>query len=722
MGRGIQGLDGCRSRMQWAGPVTLAIALLGPRPAADAGPIIIDGCEGALDPAFKPPVGRGASQQACTFDYRGTCFAPPGRVPAQSQPIVSRVVNRAGNSEFPDVWPSYSATQGQFTLISSVVEPIPADVQPYTNIFIAEGLGIEKFASEVLDETHAKLAPAAAALLRAGDENAFFELCGNNYVTQAYPQVRGGYSSRPRPLDMMHGEQRSWLDNLEVRTLLPRLASASPGKLNQARERVAHGEWLASNLLQRARTRANLYAVAATCRPPLKPAPSGPSLAARAWGLFDVLWQGNSGLSKYLPSNMRPSVESCVRALAQPGSKPIGFTGPPTCDVAGERTEEDFEYEVARAIWGGQCASPEERAPPFARNVSGRSLASANLVVGQGFFPSRIAGADVCLSGLRTREPSFAASPVFVHLDHTNGTIPGLKEAVERWDPMASRPLVPQNGVYTHRKFFGTAITADGMTFDESQATLTPSAAGLLASGDVRGFYERCGSHFVHSIARRGVSVTLVTYQSRQSESVFEYELERTLRRLSQDRGAKSAIQNLRIETRFFELGALDKESINVSDVATYRKRIAAVMKVSIATDDLYPVQIEVTPWTEFLPFLTELPAAVGGVAVAAKSSTNKPAAAWSSANPTQPSRPRVLQWLTLTFNGAFLGEMELAACAAGHSQRQWLGVEACASAMVRAGLSTTEYPNIAVCQPVIERLATLPRSISPGCQRVIDL
>jgi hypothetical protein len=160
---------------------------------------------------------------------------------------------------------------------------------------------------------------------------------------------------------------------------------------------------------------------------------------------------------------------------------------------------------------------------------------------------------------------------------------------------------------HKHRLLATILVDIYYSSIDEAQSKMSPTAAALLKSKDIPGFFDACGMYYVRSISRQASLISMFTYESTSAErnSAFEHSLKvdtsgfHTNEQLRTTSAASNRASNLTIHTHGVGLGKRESADMISYDVATFRNAIKSAFQSTQPDDAGMVTSIEITPWVE---------------------------------------------------------------------------------------------------------------------------
>jgi hypothetical protein len=150
---------------------------------------------------------------------------------------------------------------------------------------------------------------------------------------------------------------------------------------------------------------------------------------------------------------------------------------------------------------------------------------------------------------------------------------------------------------------------------DESKARIADPARELLTSNDIPGFFDACGMYYVRSLGRKASFVSLFSYKTESStrDTSFEAKLEAEVKGWGQRASVnvehsrqfseEASSKYLTIESTAFGLGKDEKASLIAYDLETFRQSIKDAFLSMQREDTGMVVSMEVVPWVENADF-----------------------------------------------------------------------------------------------------------------------
>jgi len=278
-------------------------------------------------------------------------------------------------------------------------------------------------------------------------------------------------------------------------------------------------------------------------------------------------------------------------------------------------------------------------------------------VLGRGYSVATNTYQSTCLKDIQTTEPSYDFSYSFQQMENFLATISGDSE--NQLMQLANASFI--NGL---TKESDTTENADGSTptvrkskeivvdikidtyyasVDESKTQLSDTAAKLITSNDIPGFFSSCGSYYIRSIRRNALFISVFKFESTSTaeDKEFIYQLESELKGfrkeiIGKDEKQESAqnenntavatsstessipsgttntsfssfakSHNLTITAAAFGLGKSDKTTLISYDIDSFKAAIKDAFLAMQSPKTGKVTSIEVVPWVENTEFQT---------------------------------------------------------------------------------------------------------------------
>ncbi|MCP4294718.1 MAG: hypothetical protein GY786_03845 [Proteobacteria bacterium] len=264
-------------------------------------------------------------------------------------------------------------------------------------------------------------------------------------------------------------------------------------------------------------------------------------------------------------------------------------------------------------------------------------------VLGRGYSISTNTFQSSCLDSVNVTEPSYDFTYLFNSIELEGEGSGELESKIDvksfsesfRNELLKRITITPKDreGVtetyFKHNIYVEINLNSYYASLDESQAQLSSSAAALLTSNDILGFFSSCGSYYVRSIGRNAKFVAIFTYKTkdRTPDEDFEEDLEAEINgfgnTLEQKIGSditdsaivalgglpgrdfrkRASSRKLTITVAAFGLGKNDNATLISYDISTFKASIADAF-ISMQNPRTGKVSsIEVVPWVENTDF-----------------------------------------------------------------------------------------------------------------------
>jgi hypothetical protein len=159
-------------------------------------------------------------------------------------------------------------------------------------------------------------------------------------------------------------------------------------------------------------------------------------------------------------------------------------------------------------------------------------------VLGRGYSLSTNTYQSTCLTGITLTEPSYDFTYEFQSIEKTD--IESIQSKVDmkafsgQFRNILMKAIVPSGEAqytseeksYSHHILVVINLHSYYASLDESQSKMGNSAARLLVTNDIPGFFSSCGSYYVRSIGRTAKFVAVFTYQTKEENRDFSFEKE----------------------------------------------------------------------------------------------------------------------------------------------------------------------------------------------------
>lgn len=270
-------------------------------------------------------------------------------------------------------------------------------------------------------------------------------------------------------------------------------------------------------------------------------------------------------------------------------------------------------------------AVPAHAGPVLIRDSRVQDLA-ATPVLGRGYSLSTNTFQSACLKDVVTTEPSYDFQYEFKELDTTSTsksstTVSANGSYSSFWieaTAKASSTVASEQGRTAHSMQVTLNVDTYYASVNEASTPLSDSAAALLTSEDVPGFFAACGPNYVRGIGRNAQFVSLFTYETRTAkrDASFEASLQVELKRFGSGSfggstnntfNSEASEKNLTITSRGWGLGK-DQEGVLISyDLETFKQAIKHAFTSTQNPLTGRVISVEVVPWVENTEFQNTL-------------------------------------------------------------------------------------------------------------------
>jgi len=264
-------------------------------------------------------------------------------------------------------------------------------------------------------------------------------------------------------------------------------------------------------------------------------------------------------------------------------------------------------------------------------------------VLGRGYSIATNTYQSTCLKNIELTEPSYDFTYLFNSIEikglgdgelESKIDVKSFSEAfrnelIKKLLPQRNKGKETEQQYYNHNIYVEVNLNSYYASVDESKSKISKSAARLLQSNDIPGFFSSCGSYYVRSIGRNAKFVAIFTYRTQEpvADKNFEDDLETELSGFGKgikkkitgtvidaafdaadvitDRvfKKKAASKKLTINVAAFGLGKNEKATLISYDIDSFKSAIADAF-LSMQNPRTGKVStIEVVPWVENTEF-----------------------------------------------------------------------------------------------------------------------
>lgn len=228
-----------------------------------------------------------------------------------------------------------------------------------------------------------------------------------------------------------------------------------------------------------------------------------------------------------------------------------------------------------------------------------------------------------CLDDIAVTDPSYDFQYKFESVESTKST--DTSTSMERganagyagisMDLSAKFTFASGKKEFYHHIFVEINMDTYYASVDEAKTKMSASAANLLTSDDIPGFFSSCGSYYVRSLGRNAKFISIFTYtdETDTKDAAFEAALEMSVKAFGVEAGAKSSIsqtvstqasnKKLTITTNAFGLGKNEGATLISYDLESFK---AAIKDAFISMQNPMTGKVttmEVVPWVENTEF-----------------------------------------------------------------------------------------------------------------------
>lgn len=245
--------------------------------------------------------------------------------------------------------------------------------------------------------------------------------------------------------------------------------------------------------------------------------------------------------------------------------------------------------------------------------------------LGRGYTPAISSFHDICFDTMPTTRPSFDFDYTFEELE-LEGKQAYRREALRSYEvddfirrnTRDKRIVRGKATYYVHYMLAALVVDSYYSSIDEAHATISKDALELLRKGDLVSFFTSCGTHYVRSMSRRSLFLTLFSYTTTKQthDREFVRKLEQQVRRVGASQAAKSESaadefselarsRELKIVTRSIGLVAQPSTPLLPFDLASYQQSVRDAFKASQDVHTGRVTSMEVMPWLSNTQILT---------------------------------------------------------------------------------------------------------------------
>jgi hypothetical protein len=233
--------------------------------------------------------------------------------------------------------------------------------------------------------------------------------------------------------------------------------------------------------------------------------------------------------------------------------------------------------------------------------------------LGRGYTPAIAAYHSICFGTMPTTKPSFDFDYTFEAVERQGAQLdPRLRthevnDFISR-NTREKRSVRGKTSYYFHYMLATLVVDSYYSSINEAQATVSKDALALLGKGDLVSFFTSCGTHYVRSISRRSLFLTLFSYATTQqaNDLNFERKLEQEVRRLGASPAKSGAADpfvelartfDLKVITRSVGLDAQKSSALLPFDLATYQQSVRDAFKAAQDEHTGRITSMEILPW-----------------------------------------------------------------------------------------------------------------------------
>ncbi|MCP4129718.1 MAG: hypothetical protein GY754_01760 [bacterium] len=239
--------------------------------------------------------------------------------------------------------------------------------------------------------------------------------------------------------------------------------------------------------------------------------------------------------------------------------------------------------------------------------------------LGRGYTISTNTFQSQCMKDIVTTEPSYDFRYEFEAVEENSSSVVGKSSAllfkefgIDTSDGDDDVVLMGKVKVFKQHILVTIDIDTYYASVDETKSKIGDSAANLLKSNDIPGFFNSCGSYYVKTLGRNAKFVSVFTYvdKTEEGDEQFEDQLKQQLQGFGKKAGgggsgfaASASSKKLSISSRALGLGKSEKASLISYDIETFKTAIKDAFDSMQSEKTGKVTSMEVVPWIENTEF-----------------------------------------------------------------------------------------------------------------------